>query len=378
MPTAALIADTMTADLARAATTLAAALPPAPTVRAETAPPVPRGAHRPIPPPCALRERYPATARGERATREAREAVRRILRREDDRLLVVVGPCSIHDAEAALEYAERLSRLQAECAGRLLFVMRVYLEKPRTTVGWRGLLNDPRMDGSFDMAEGLRRSRELLAEITDRGVPTATEVLDIAAPAYFSDLVSFAAVGARTTESQPHRALASGLPLPVGFKNGTDGSIQTALDAMISARESHGYLAPGEDGGLCEICTPGNPDTLLILRGGKACGPNYDPASVADAEARLTRLGLPPAIMVDCSHANSGSDPLRQGAALEAVARQRAEGNRALVGVMLESHLHTGKQALTHGGVGLRYGVSVTDACLGWSETEDLLRTLAG
>lgn len=361
MSTAALIADTV-------------------ATRTEAERPEPsasRGRCRPVPPPCALMERYPATPRATRTTRETRESIRRILRREDDRLLVVVGPCSIHHTEAALEYAERLSRLQARCSERLLLVMRVYLEKPRTTVGWRGLLNDPHLDGSFDMAEGLRRSRRLLAEITDLGVPTATEVLDIAAPNYFADLVSFAAVGARTTESQPHRALASGLPMPVGFKNGTDGGIQIALDALVSARESHGYLAPAEDGGLCEICTPGNPDTILILRGGKVCGPNYNAIAVADAEARLTRLGLPASIMVDCSHANSGSDPALQGVVLEDIARQRQAGSRSLVGVMLESHLNSGKQALTPGGVGLRYGVSVTDACISWSETEDLLLNLA-
>lgn len=338
--------------------------------------PASRLARSPLPSPSVLQARTPVSQRGARVTRETRESIRRVLRREDSRLLVVVGPCSVHDTDAALEYAQRLAALQTRYAERLLCIMRVYLEKPRTTVGWRGLINDPYLDGTFDMAEGLRRARRLLVQVTDMGLPVATEVLDIAVPNYLADLVSFAAIGARTTESQPHRALASGLPIPVGFKNGTDGSVQVALDAMVSARDSHSYLGVDEGGGCCVVKTPGNPDSLLILRGGRDCGPNYDPASLEAADAKLDRLGFLPSLMVDCSHANSGYDPARQAEALESVAASRQAGHKSLVGVMIESNLHPGKQSLTPGGASLRYGVSVTDACVGWEETVEMLDRL--
>jgi 3-deoxy-7-phosphoheptulonate synthase len=343
---------------------------------------LPESRRSPLPPPRELLTEFPASERSREVTQQARKAIRRILRREDNRMVVVVGPCSIHDTEAALEYAAKLNEFQAKLSERLLLVMRTYLEKPRTTVGWRGLVNDPHLDGSYDMAEGLRRSRKLLAQITDSGLPVATEVLDIAVPSYIGDLVSFAAVGARTTESQPHRALASGLSMPVGFKNGTDGSIQTALDAMVSARESHSYLGISDEGGCCVLQTPGNPDTLLILRGGKASGPNYGWVSVFSAEAKLNQLGFLPALMVDCSHANSDYNPARQAVVLESVAKSRQQGSQSLVGVMIESHLFAGKQKLTTGGAGLQYGVSVTDGCIGWEETvlllEQLYEALAG
>ncbi|GAB4459589.1 MAG: 3-deoxy-7-phosphoheptulonate synthase [Armatimonadaceae bacterium] len=337
---------------------------------------LPEPRRSPLPPPRDLLNEFPSSEQSRRVTQETRKAIRRILRREDRRMVVVVGPCSIHDTEAALEYAARLKELQAKLSERLLLVMRTYLEKPRTTVGWRGLVNDPHLDGSYDMAEGLRRSRHLLAQITDTGLPVATEVLDIAVPSYIGDLVSFAAVGARTTESQPHRALASGLAMPVGFKNGTDGSIQTALDAMVSARESHSYLGITDDGGCCVLQTPGNADTMLILRGGKASGPNYGWVSIFSAEAKLERLGVRPSLMVDCSHANSDYNPARQATVLESVAKSRQQGSQSLMGVMIESHLFPGKQKLTPGGEGLQYGVSVTDGCIGWDETVSLLERL--
>jgi 3-deoxy-7-phosphoheptulonate synthase len=332
----------------------------------------------PVPAPLALRAACPATDDGRAAVRRGRADIRRILRGEDDRLLVIVGPCSIHDPAAALDYAARLARLSDELSDRLCIVMRCYFEKPRTTVGWRGLINDPHLDGSYDMAEGLRRARRLLVAVTDMGLPVAAEVLDTATPAYFSDLLSFACVGARTTESQPHRALASGLPVPVGFKNATSGCVRVAVDAMISARESHSYLSVDGNGRACVVRTPGNPDTVVVLRGGKETGPNHGAESVADAARRLEAAELPARVIVDCSHANSGYDPVRQAEVCAQVGRDRAEGRSpAVAGVMLESFLYTGKQPLAPGRAP-EYGVSVTDACLGWDETARLLRELAG
>jgi 3-deoxy-7-phosphoheptulonate synthase len=326
-----------------------------------------------IPTPHELRDLFPASAHAAATVAQGRETVKRILRRDDDRFLVVVGPCSIHDTDAALEYATRLAALAPSLSDRLFIVVRAYFEKPRTTVGWRGLINDPYLDGTFDMAEGLRRARALLARIADMGLPTATELLDTATPDYYADLVSLAAIGARTTESQPHRALASGIGMAVGFKNGTDGGVQIALDAMLSARSQHSYLGFDDDGRCCVIRTPGNPDGALVLRGAGKSSPNFDRVSVARAVAQLARADLAPALIVDASHANSGYDPTRQIFVAERVAAQRAEGERAIRGVMIESHLFTGKQSL---GKEMKYGVSVTDGCLGWDETEGLLRRL--
>ena len=326
-----------------------------------------------VPTPRELRGAAPVDALSLAAVEAGRREVRSILRHDDRRLLVVAGPCSIHDSDAAQEYAGRLAGLRAELADRICLVMRTYFEKPRTTVGWRGLINDPYLDGSFDMGEGLRRARKLLSGVTALGLPAAAELLDTATPDYYADLVSFTAIGARTTESQPHRALASGLDMPVGFKNGTDGGVQIALDAMLSARGAHSYLGFDDDGRACVVKTSGNPDTALILRGGRKNVPNFDRVSVASALARMHRSKLPAAIVVDASHANSGYDPLRQSAACESVVRQRREGERAIVGVMLESFLVTGKQNI---GPEMRYGVSVTDGCLGWDDTEALLRRL--
>ena len=331
-----------------------------------------------LPTPRELRRDYPATPRGFRAVNEGREAIRRILRREDDRFLVVIGPCSLHDHNAALEYAEQLAGLQERHRDHLCLVMRAYLEKPRTTIGWRGLINDPYLDGSCDMIEGLRQARRLLTALGDFGVPLATELLDIAAAAYYSDLISFAAIGARTCESQPHRALISGLAVPAGFKNGTDGCIDTALNAILASKQPHSYFGLGDDGRACIARTTGNSDTLMILRGGRL-GPNYDAVSVTAAGEAMAKSGLRPTLMVDCSHANSNSDPSRQPDICLNVASQRRAGNNSLVGVMIESHLLAGKQTLNAETLraGLRYGVSVTDACVDWPTTEEMMANLA-
>lgn len=326
-----------------------------------------------VPTPRELRVEVPGSPESLRAVGAGRAEIRRIFSGDDRRLLVVAGPCSIHDSAAAEEYAGRLAALRPQLADKLCIVMRTYFEKPRTTVGWRGLINDPHLDGTFDMAEGLRRARQLLSKVTALGLPTAAELLDTATPDYYADLVSFTAIGARTTESQPHRALASGLDMPVGFKNGTDGGVQIALDAMLSARSGHSYLGFDDEGRACVVKTSGNPDTALILRGGRKNVPNFDRVSVASALARMHKNKLPAAIVVDASHANSGYDPTRQSAACESVVRQRREGEKSLVGVMLESFIETGKQNIRPD---MTFGLSVTDGCLGWPETEALLRRL--
>lgn len=299
-----------------------------------------------------------------------RQAIRAILDGEDSRLLVIVGPCSIHDPKSALEYAANLARLADEVSDSLLLVMRAYVEKPRTTVGWKGLAYDPGLDGSDDMAAGLTLSRELMREMLQLGLPVATELLQPMAANYFDDLLSWVAIGARTTESQIHREMASGLGMPVGFKNGTDGGVGIACDAMRSAAHPHRHFGVDSQGHPAIIQTPGNPDTHLVLRGGHR-GPNYDRQNVMQIHSDLTRLKIPARIMVDCSHANSGKDPLRQPQVFNDVLEQRLQGNRSLIGMMLESHLVEGCQPL---GPSMRYGVSVTDGCLGWESTEQLLR----
>lgn len=326
--------------------------------------------------PRALKSRFPLGEAANKTVYEAREGIKRVLNRQDRRLLVVVGPCSIHDPQGALEYAGRLHEAQQRYGDRLLLVMRTYLEKPRTTTGWRGLVNDPYRDGSFDMAAGLSMARELLLQINSLGLPTACEMLDPISPQYIDDLVSLAAIGARTTESQTHRALASGLSMPVGFKNSTDGSIQVAINAIVSMRSAHSFLGIDNDGVSCVVKTAGNPHGLVILRGSRS-GPNYDAPSIAQAEQALRAADLPQAIMVDCSHANSGSDYTRQEAVWEAVLDQR-QGNPALLGMMVESNLFEGKQPITPDGAALRYGVSVTDACVGWETTERMLHRAYG
>ena len=302
-----------------------------------------------------------------------RENVVRILRRQDPRMLVVVGPCSIHDVNGALEYGSRLAMLRKEFSAQMEIIMRVYFEKPRTTLGWKGLINDPHMDGTYDIETGVRKARKLMLELTRMGVPGATEFLDSIVPQYIDDLVSWAAIGARTTESQTHREMASGLSMPVGFKNGTDGSMQIALDAMVSARSSHSFLGIDQDGVTAIIRTAGNRDGHIVLRGGRA-RTNYDAPSLQEAESRLLAAGLPPAIMVDCSHANSGKIPARQEEVWHSIIQQRAAGNTSLIGAMIESYLKEGTQPIPKKLSDLIYGVSITDACVSWEMTERMLR----
>jgi 3-deoxy-7-phosphoheptulonate synthase len=323
--------------------------------------------------PRALKTELPASEAVNQSVVESRERVARILKREDPRLLVVVGPCSIHDVDGALDYGARLNRVRQEMADQMEIVMRVYFEKPRTTIGWKGLVNDPHLDGSNDIETGLKKARRLLLDLTALGLPTATEFLDPIIPQYIDDLVSWAAVGARTTESQTHREMASGLSMPVGFKNGTDGSLQIALDAMISARTPHSFLGIDQDGVTSIIRTTGNPVGHVVLRGGRA-RPNYDAASLNEAEQQLGRAGLPPVLMVDCSHANSGKQHARQEEVWRSVIEQRKQGNRAIIGAMVESYLEEGNQPFPRKVSELCYGVSITDACLGWEATERMLR----
>ena len=321
--------------------------------------------------PSRLHKDIPASAGARRTVSNARRALAEILSGRDARLLVVVGPCSIHDPVAAMEYAKRLKALADELAGQLFIVMRVYFEKPRTTVGWKGLVNDPRMDDSFQIEEGLRLARRLLIDINDLGLPCGTEALDPITPQYLGDMIAWSAVGARTTESQTHREMASGLSSPVGFKNGTDGDLDVALNAMLSAAQPHAFLGINGAGQVAVTQTRGNPFGHLILRGGAV--PNYDSVAVAQAQAALAAAGLPLNIVVDCSHANSRKNHALQTLVLKDVVHQVLDGNRAIKGVMLESNLFEGQQKL--GALSdLRYGVSITDACLGWDTTAACLR----
>jgi 3-deoxy-7-phosphoheptulonate synthase len=305
---------------------------------------------------------------------ESRRRVLEILEQKDQRLLVVVGPCSIHDVDAALEYGARIKVLRDECGDRLEIIMRVYFEKPRTTIGWKGLINDPHLNGTYEIETGLKKARALLLELTALGVPAATEFLDPIIPQYTADLITWAAVGARTTESQTHREMASGLSMPVGFKNGTDGSLQIALDAMQSARTPHSFLGIDQDGITSIIRTTGNPVGHIVLRGGRS-RTNYDAQSISEAETKLTQNGLPAVMMVDCSHANSGKQHARQEEVWRSVIEQRASGTRSLIGVMIESFLHEVSQPFPRPVSELAYGVSITDACIGWEVTERMLRS---
>ena len=324
-------------------------------------------------PPRDLKTGLPMTEASNRTVVAGRQAISAILERTDPRLLVVVGPCSIHEPQGALEYATRLNALRQEFADRFCLVMRVYFEKPRTTIGWKGLIYDPHLDGSDDIQGGLKTARELLLAITGMGLPAATEFLDPVVPQYIADLVSWAAIGARTTESQTHRQMASGLSMPVGFKNGTDGSLQTAIDAMQSAMRPHSFLGIDQDGFTSVVRTAGNPDGHVVLRGGRL-RTNYDAESIREAADRLEKAGLPEVLMVDCSHANSGKQHARQEEVWRCLVEQRLAGSPPLIGVMLESNLFEGNQAIPRNLADLRYGVSVTDACLGWDVTERLLR----
>jgi 3-deoxy-7-phosphoheptulonate synthase len=325
-------------------------------------------------PPQLLLEELPMDAAALATVTTARQAIHRVLHGADDRLLAVVGPCSIHDSGAALEYAGRLREAAARHAAELLVVMRVYFEKPRTTVGWKGFINDPRLDGSFAINEGLRLARKLLLELNRMGMPCGTEFLDLLSPQYISDLIAWGAIGARTTESQTHRQLASGLSCPVGFKNGTDGSIKVAVDALRAAAAPHAFMGMTKTGQAAIFETVGNEDCHVILRGGKA--PNYDAASVKAAAAELAGAGLAPHLMVDFSHANASKRHQKQIEVGADVAAQLAAGEERIVGVMVESHLNAGRQDLVPGEP-LAYGVSITDACIGWDDTAALLDTLA-
>jgi 3-deoxy-7-phosphoheptulonate synthase len=323
--------------------------------------------------PRALKAELPGGETANRSVFANRESVIRILRREDPRLLVVVGPCSIHDTDGALEYGTKLNTLRQELLEHMEIVMRVYFEKPRTTLGWKGLINDPHLDGTYDIEAGLKGARRLLLDLTAMGLPMATEFLDPIIPQYIDDLVTWAAIGARTTESQTHREMASGLSMPIGFKNGTDGSLQIALDAMVSARSAHSFLGIDQDGVTSIIRTTGNPVGHLVLRGGRT-HPNYDADSLHEAEQRLAKAGLPSVLMVDCSHANSGKQHARQEEVWRSVIDQRTRGNRSIIGMMVESYLQEGNQPFPRKATELSYGVSITDACLGWEATERMLR----
>ncbi|HEV3106693.1 MAG TPA: 3-deoxy-7-phosphoheptulonate synthase [Trinickia sp.] len=306
--------------------------------------------------------------------RSTREAITRIVRREDTRITLIVGPCSIHDARAALEYAKRLAPLRDAYRDALEIVMRVYFEKPRTTLGWKGWINDPRLDGSYRIDEGLHGARQLLLDIHALGVPAATEFLDLMTVRYFDDLISWAAIGARTTESPMHRQAASGLELPIGFKNGTDGNVRVAIDALAAARASHRYLALSLDGRVEAASSEGNPSAHVVLRGGRK--PNYDGASIDAVCAELERAGMKPAVIVDASHGNSGKLARAQADVCRDLARQIAGGETRIAGVMIESHLTHGRQEVIPG-VPLAYGQSITDECLGWNDTAQLIELLA-
>jgi 3-deoxy-7-phosphoheptulonate synthase len=323
--------------------------------------------------PNQLKQEIPATEQSVRTVLESREVIQSIITGEDDRMLAIIGPCSIHDPKAAMEYAHRLGSLHVELSDRIYIAMRVYFEKPRTALGWRGLILDPRLDGSNDIQTGLRLARRLLVQITELGLPTASEMLDPIVPQYTSDLTSWAAIGARTTESQTHREMASGLSMPVGFKNSTDGSLDAAVNALKSSRHPHSFIGIDPDGRICVLTTTGNKYGHVILRGGRQ-GPNYATEWVEAARKLLTEAGYPPAVMVDCSHANSLKDATRQQKVLKSVIGQRIAGQGGIIGFMLESNLFEGQQEISDDIAGLAYGVSVTDACIGWDETEQTLR----
>jgi 3-deoxy-7-phosphoheptulonate synthase len=325
--------------------------------------------------PQVLMEELPIGEKSSATVAKGREQAQAVLRGDDDRLLVIVGPCSVHDPDAALDYAKRLKAVADRTARDLLIVMRVYFEKPRTIVGWKGLINDPHLDETFAINEGLHRARQFLLDVAELELPAGTEFLDPISPQFIADLVSWGAIGARTSESQVHRELASGLSMPVGFKNGTDGSIQVALDAIRSASYPHHFLSVTKQGVAAIVETRGNPDCHLILRGG-ASGPNYDAAAIAKVAASLAKAGLPARLIVDCSHANSGKNPVTQGDVGRAVAAQIAAGDRGIVGVMLESFLVEGRQDVRPGAP-LTYGQSITDACMSWERSVEVLDELA-
>ncbi len=321
--------------------------------------------------PIELKQKVPVSAEALAFIADARQQIANIVQRQDPRLLVICGPCSIHDVDAAKEYALRLKKLHDEYADSLYIVMRVYFEKPRTTVGWKGFINDPNLDGTFDIELGLEKARELLAWLAELRLPLATEALDPISPQYLADLFSWSAIGARTTESQTHREMASGLSMPVGFKNGTDGNLDTAINALKSASAPHAFMGINQQGQVALLQTQGNPDGHVILRGGKH--PNYDSVNVALAEAALNKSGLQPRLVVDCSHGNSSKDHNLQPLVAENVVHQIQDGNRSILGIMLESNLGAGNQSSEQPKGQMKYGVSITDACIDWETTASLL-----
>jgi 3-deoxy-7-phosphoheptulonate synthase len=324
-------------------------------------------------PPRALKDEVKMTESVNQTVIQGREEIKNILQKNDPRMLVIVGPCSIHNPKEALEYATKLAKLREELKDQFHILMRVYFEKPRTTRGWKGLINDPHMDDSCDISTGIKIARRLLLDITSLGLPTATEFLDPIMPQYIADLISWAAIGARTTESQTHREMSSGLSMPVGFKNGTDGNLQIAIDAMHSAMGPHSFLGIDQDGVTSVIRTRGNSLGHVVLRGGKA-RPNYDPTSIQEAMLQLKKEKLPDVLMVDCSHANSGKKHSQQEEVWRSVIEQRVSGNSGLIGLMVESYLVEGNQSITKNPADLKYGVSITDECIGWETTERILR----
>jgi len=328
-----------------------------------------------LPSPAQLVAEQPKTESQAAFVAHAREEIHRLIFTDDKRFLLVVGPCSIHDIAAGAEYAQKLAKLAREVSDRIMIVMRVYFEKPRTTVGWKGLIMDPHLDGSHDIAGGLRTARAFLREVLDLGLPTATELLDPITPQYIADLICWSAIGARTTESQTHRQMASGLSMPLGFKNSTDGSIQAAINAIKAASQSQTFLGISMDGAASAVTTRGNPNCHIVLRGGSA-GPNYSPAHIAEVEKLLAKAGLAKTILVDCSHDNSAKQPERQPEVLCELLAQIAAGNTSILGAMIESNLQTGNQPFPQPKDKLRHGVSITDGCIDWSTTEKLVREI--
>jgi 3-deoxy-7-phosphoheptulonate synthase len=330
---------------------------------------------RTLPSPAALLAELPKTETQAEFVARAREEIHRVVFTDDRRFLLIIGPCSIHDLAAGADYARRLAALAREVSDRIMIVMRVYFEKPRTTVGWKGLIMDPHLDGSHDIAEGLRLARRFLRAVLDAGLPTATELLDPITPQYIADLICWSAIGARTTESQTHRQMASGLSMPLGFKNGTDGSIGTAVNAIKAAAQPHTFLGIGLDGAASAIVTRGNPNCHVVLRGGSG-GPNYSAAHIAQTEQLLAAAKLPRAILVDCSHDNSLKQPERQPDVMRALLAQIVAGNASIIGGMVESNLGGGNQAFPQAKEKLQYGVSITDGCIDWPTTEALVREI--
>lgn len=325
--------------------------------------------------PSELKEKLPLTAVLRHQIEQSRRDIANIIHKKDPRLLIVIGPCSIHDTVAALEYAQRLRVLAEELKDTLYIVMRVYFEKPRTTIGWKGLINDPKIDGSFDVERGLHISRDLLLQLAEIGLPLATEALDPITPQYMADLFSWSAIGARTTESQTHREMSSGLSMAVGFKNGTDGSLSTAINAMKAASMGHSFIGINQQGQVNLLHTAGNPHGHVILRGGKM--PNYQAEFVQQCERELEHAGLESAIMIDCSHGNSNKDYRHQPIVAEDALQQIVDGNQSIIGLMLESHLFAGNQSAEQPVSKMKYGVSITDACMDWDTSEKLLRQMA-